>query len=97
MQNQNISFYQVTEDVSIVQQVMNACYQMNIQSVLVEGGARLLQSFIDEDMWDEARIITNEKLYIGEGLPAPLLSNALLNKTEQYFTDKINYFTHIHE
>jgi len=91
--NDLLGYYQVTEDVSIVQQISNACYQMNIQSVLVEGGARLLQSFIDENAWDEARIITNEKLYIGEGLPAPLLSNALQIKSEQYFTDTINYFT----
>jgi len=95
--NDLLGYYQVTEDVSIVQQVMNACYQMNIQSVLVEGGARLLQSFIGEDTWDEARIITNENLTIGEGLAAPLLLKALHNSTEQYFTDKINYFTRIHE
>ena len=37
---------------------LQACYQQKIQSVIVEGGARLLQSFIDEGIWDEARVIT---------------------------------------
>lgn len=85
-------YYQVTEDVSIVHQVLNALVSMSIQSVLVEGGARLLQSFVDEDVWDEARIITNEELYIGEGLPAPVLNNFILERTEKVFSDKISVF-----
>jgi diaminohydroxyphosphoribosylaminopyrimidine deaminase/5-amino-6-(5-phosphoribosylamino)uracil reductase len=59
--------------VNLVHQIVNALYQMKIQSVLVEGGAKLLQSFIDEGMWDEARIIKNEELKINNGLAAPEL------------------------
>lgn len=88
----NVSYYQVTEDVSLVHQLLNACYQNNIQSILVEGGAKLLQAFIDEGMWDEARIITNTSLFIGEGLPAPVLDNFNHAKQEQLLTDSINYF-----
>jgi len=88
----NVSYYQVTEDVSMVHQIVNACYQSNIQSILVEGGAKLLQAFIDEGMWDEARIITNTELFIGEGLPAPVLSSFNHVQQEQLLTDSINYF-----
>lgn len=88
----NVSYYQVTEDVSLVHQVVNACYQNNIQSILVEGGAKLLQAFIDEGMWDEARIITNTELFIGEGLPAPALTNFNHAKHEQLLNDSISYF-----
>jgi diaminohydroxyphosphoribosylaminopyrimidine deaminase / 5-amino-6-(5-phosphoribosylamino)uracil reductase len=90
--NENILFYQVTNDVSIVQQVINALYQLKIQSVLVEGGARLLQSFVDEGMWDEARIITNNKLRIKEGLKAPELKYEQKIGEENYFSDTIEYF-----
>ena len=72
-ENGNLSFYQVTEDVSLVHQIVNALYQLNIQSVIVEGGAKLLQSFIEEEMWDEARVIKNDKLIIHHGLAAPEL------------------------
>ena len=44
---------------------------MNIQSVLIEGGAKTLQSFIDAGLWDEARVITNEELIIENGIAAP--------------------------
>lgn len=79
----HLIYYQVTEDVNLVHQIVNALYQMKIQSVLVEGGARLLQSFIDEEMWDEARIIKNEELIINKGLAAPEL---LLQDAKQEMT-----------
>jgi diaminohydroxyphosphoribosylaminopyrimidine deaminase / 5-amino-6-(5-phosphoribosylamino)uracil reductase len=72
-----VRYYQVTHDVSLVQQVLNAATQLNLQSIIVEGGARLLQSFIDEDCWDEARIITNTGLHNNRGLPAPLFDGAI--------------------
>jgi diaminohydroxyphosphoribosylaminopyrimidine deaminase/5-amino-6-(5-phosphoribosylamino)uracil reductase len=88
----NILYYQVTHDVSLVQQILNACYQHRILSVMVEGGARLLQSFIDEGLWDEARVITNETLFIGEGLPAPQLTHSRFSHDERVLTDRVDYF-----
>ncbi|MDP4248389.1 MAG: dihydrofolate reductase family protein, partial [Bacteroidota bacterium] len=70
-------------------QLSMALYQLNILSVLVEGGATLLQSFIDEGYWDEARIITNEELLVPEGLPAPVLSEAQAVSHEQLLSDRI--------
>lgn len=90
--NYSVGFYQVTEDVSLVYQITNALYQMNIQSVLVEGGAFLLQSFMDEDMWDEAKIITNQELIAGDGLPAPILKSSLLKNRETIYSDTIRYY-----
>jgi diaminohydroxyphosphoribosylaminopyrimidine deaminase/5-amino-6-(5-phosphoribosylamino)uracil reductase len=88
----NCLYYQVTEDVSLVHQLMNALYQLKVQSVIVEGGALLLQSFIDEGVWDEARVITNTQLTIESGLPAPLLKNGYEIKIDSIFTDTINVF-----
>ena len=45
-------------------------YQRNVQSVFVEGGSKLLQSFIDNRNWDEARIFTSRKKF-GKGVSAP--------------------------
>ena len=86
--------YQVAEDASLVHQVLNACYTHGIQSIIVEGGANLLQQFIDEDIWDEARIITGEELFVNGGLPAPALHNAVFRRKENIFNDRIDYFTH---
>ena len=62
---------------------MKACYELKIQSILIEGGKKLLQSFIDKNIWDEALIITNTKMFIGKGLAAPELTDVQLQ--EQFF------------
>lgn len=89
-----VHYYQVGEDASLVHQMANALYQAGVQSLFVEGGARTLQAFIDEDLWDEARIITNEGLIVGEGLPAPVLQHHYLTKTEQCDTDFMRFYSH---
>lgn len=89
----NLAWYQVTDDVSLVHQMIHGLYRMNIQSILVEGGTQLLQSFIDEGMWDEARIITNRQLSIGSGLPAPVLKDHRFIDSTDIFSDTITRFS----
>ena len=90
----NPIYYQVTEDVSLVHQIANALYQMKIQSVLVEGGARLLQSFIDEEMWDEVRKIKNEELKINNGLAAPAFIDRNADEEIKILGDSIKIYNH---
>ena len=90
-------YYQVSEDVSLVHQMLSALYRMSIQSVLIEGGARLLQSFIDEGLWDEARVITNQELIIGEGLAAPVLQHHRLLHAENYLSDTIHIYQPVNQ
>src|SRR5204862_8141641 len=92
-ESDDLLFYQVTEDVSLVHQIINAPYQLKILSVIVEGGAKLLQSFIDENLWDEARVITNEDLIVNTGLDSPqfIFSVSKMGE-EKIFTDKVEFF-----
>lgn len=48
-------------------------FKRNIQSVMVEGGGKLLISLIKENYWDEARVFTASKEF-GEGINAPVIS-----------------------
>lgn len=89
----NVQYYQVTRDASLVHQIAEACYQQKILSVLVEGGAQLQQHFIDEGVWDEARIITNEALRIESGVRAPQLGAANNIHTEKTGNDTICILT----
>jgi diaminohydroxyphosphoribosylaminopyrimidine deaminase / 5-amino-6-(5-phosphoribosylamino)uracil reductase len=74
-ESDHLLFYQVTKDVSLVHQVLNGLYQQNILSVMIEGGPRLIQSFIDEGVWDEARVITNATLTAANGVPSPIIGD----------------------
>ncbi|HET6993740.1 MAG TPA: bifunctional diaminohydroxyphosphoribosylaminopyrimidine deaminase/5-amino-6-(5-phosphoribosylamino)uracil reductase RibD [Chitinophagaceae bacterium] len=92
-EGENLLYYQLSEDASLVHQIVNALYQLKIQSVMIEGGARLLQSFIDEDMWDEARVISNGQLAIGKGLKAPKLENFVRNEGQTLLSDTISVYS----
>ncbi len=89
-------YYRLNKDDKVIHQMMNALYQLGIQSVLVEGGARLQQSFIDESLWDEAWVITgegaNSDLEQINGLPAPLLINAIKISGATLVNDKVEIF-----
>ena len=87
----NILFYKTGAEENLLAVIINLLYQRNINSLLVEGGTKLLQSFIDEGLWDEVRIITNKDLFIKEGITAPHFKNGLLKKTEFIFTDEIQF------
>ena len=91
-ETENILHYQVTRDVNIIHQVLNGLYQMKIISVIIEGGAKLIQSFIDEGIWDEARVITNNSLVLHSGVPSPILTDAALKMEEQYEGDIIKHY-----
>lgn len=94
-EQENLLYYQVTKEVDLVHQIANALYQQKILSVLVEGGARLLQSFIDAGYWDEARIITNDNLYVDVGIAAPVLREAKLVETVHLAGDTIKMLKRI--
>ena len=53
-------------------QLCTFLHQKNIQSLIVEGGSKTLQGFIDSDLWDEARIFTSPKV-LSEGIRKPIL------------------------
>lgn len=52
-------------------------HEHKILSVLIEGGARTLQTFIDAGLWDEARVFTGIS-YFKKGIKAPTLSGKLI-------------------
>ncbi len=88
----NLLYYQVSRDEDLLEQVNRALYKMHIQSVLVEGGGRLLQSFFDDELWDEARIITNGEMLHPTGLPAPDAGEMELQESLTLHSDTIRFY-----
>jgi diaminohydroxyphosphoribosylaminopyrimidine deaminase / 5-amino-6-(5-phosphoribosylamino)uracil reductase len=86
-------YYKIKKEGSLIQQIMNALYKLNILSVIVEGGAKLIQSFLDEGIWDEARVISNKQLAIDKGLAAPQLMNGFKIDEINFLTDEIKIYT----
>jgi len=70
--------------------ILNELHQRSIRSVLVEGGAELLQHFIRSGKWDEARVISSA-VKLARGTAAPVLGVELA-RTEQMREDRLDFY-----
>lgn len=70
LEQEGLRSYQISGE--LLPQLMEACKQNEIQSIIVEGGSKTLHNFIEADLWDEARIF-NAPIHFGDGLKAPSL------------------------
>ncbi len=61
-------------------QVTEYLYKQGIQSLFIEGGAKVLEHFIASGFWDEARVFTGKKFF-HDGIKAPSLKGTLLSTT----------------
>lgn len=73
--DQHIEYVQIDQFKNIIQQCMNKLYERQINSIIIEGGALLLQSFIDVNLWDEARVFIGNKAF-EKGLKAPTINSS---------------------
>jgi len=65
----------------IVWSVLADLYQRKVQSLIVEGGTQLFQSFIDMNAWDEVRAFKCEKEF-KTGIKRPEFYGALINSDD---------------
>lgn len=64
-----------------IREILNDLYQRKIQSLIVEGGAQLLNKFIQENLWDEARVFFGQ-VQFGKGIPAPKIHGSIIDEME---------------
>jgi diaminohydroxyphosphoribosylaminopyrimidine deaminase/5-amino-6-(5-phosphoribosylamino)uracil reductase len=83
-------YYWSCGDVHNPKNVLNRLHREGVLSVLIEGGAHVLQSFIDAGLWDEARIISGS-IELHSGLKAPSIEQDFSHE-ERSATDVIRYY-----
>lgn len=64
-------------------QILNDLHQMNILSVLVEGGAETLRQFIRRNLWDEI-YVEQAPIYLHQGVKAPDFPENKEQKVREY-------------
>lgn len=70
---ENIIFEGINFEQNVAQQILKILYKRQIQSVIIEGGNQTLQTFIDENLWDEARLFIGNKSF-ESGIKAPIIA-----------------------
>ncbi|MBU1821406.1 MAG: bifunctional diaminohydroxyphosphoribosylaminopyrimidine deaminase/5-amino-6-(5-phosphoribosylamino)uracil reductase RibD [Bacteroidetes bacterium] len=85
-----VSFGRIVRDHDEVPQILADLHARKIQSVLVEGGARVLEAFISQGLWDEIRRCQGP-MRLGAGVKAPAVAGALV-KSEEMAGDVWTYY-----
>ncbi len=90
----NTRYVQIKKDQELLNSTFDYLHSINISSLIVEGGYNLLSSIINNEIWDEARIITNTNLFAGSGITSPILKGKVY-KTEFLDTDRIDFLRNL--
>jgi diaminohydroxyphosphoribosylaminopyrimidine deaminase / 5-amino-6-(5-phosphoribosylamino)uracil reductase len=64
---------------NLIKQVIENLYAKKIQSIMVEGGAVLMNSLLEHDLWDEIRVFRATKCF-GQGIKAPQIRGVLFDR-----------------
>ena len=68
---------------------LESLHAQHIQSLIVEGGAETLQSFIEKDLWDEIRVETNAQMTVSDGTRAPQIPANAIAYCQQVYDGNI--------
>lgn len=77
----SISKNEMPFDEDLAANIASFLFEQNIQSVLIEGGTKTLQTFIDSNLWDEARVFKGAVSF-NKGIKAPEFNFASSNNTQ---------------
>ncbi len=77
-------------DLYLPQQILYQLYLMDVQSIIVEGGRKTLDLFIQAGLWDEARVFVGTESWT-EGIGAPKL-NGDLKEEIQVGSDQLKIY-----
>ncbi|TXF77467.1 bifunctional diaminohydroxyphosphoribosylaminopyrimidine deaminase/5-amino-6-(5-phosphoribosylamino)uracil reductase RibD [Chryseobacterium sp.] len=89
----NLKFIRIEKE-NFLENLMQKLYEKQIQSVLVEGGRFTLEQFISTGLWDEAIVIKNENLRLGNGTEAPDFDFDLAD-SKQFRDNSIEFYKNI--
>jgi diaminohydroxyphosphoribosylaminopyrimidine deaminase/5-amino-6-(5-phosphoribosylamino)uracil reductase len=75
-ENQNNNLQWIKTSSFSPQAILTKLFELKIQSIIIEGGATILNSFINDNCWDEARVFTSPQTF-KNGIEAPEIEGIL--------------------
>ena len=81
---QGVTVCPVGDAADMIPSILETLHRQGLQALLVEGGARLLQSFIDAGLWDEA-FVEESPLRLGAGVESPVMPHGQVYERQRFF------------
>ena len=88
----NLEYVALDFSKDILPQICTVLYDRKIQSLLVEGGTTLLQSFIDSELWDEIFVEHSAKT-LNEGVKSPIMPKGAIMQMEMRDGVCVSHYT----
>ena len=89
---ENVKQVELDFDSDVLPQILDHLGSIGVNSLLVEGGATTLQSFINAALWDDARVEVNPSLVLGDGVAAPALPEGLEGGKQQLSGNEVFFY-----
>lgn len=90
---ENLEYITLDFSKDILPQIFTVLYKRKIQSLLVEGGTTLLQSFINSGVWDEI-FVEHSARVLGEGVKSPIIPKGIKMQSELRDKTCVSHYTH---
>ena len=87
--SENCIYENAIFDTKLTRTIAIILYKYGIQSIVVEGGRQTLQSFIEDNLWDEARVFIGN-IHLKSGLKAPIINGYF--QTKNIIDDQLKLF-----
>ncbi len=88
----NIIYHKINDWENLIDWMIKFLFEQRLNAVIVEGGSKTLQSFIDKNLWDEAIVITNTLMNLNNGILAPILKNEMPLTSQKVLSDLIDFY-----
>ena len=79
--SEKLIFEGINFDKNVAKKICAILYKHHIESLIIEGGTKTIQTFIDENLWDEAYIFSTEKVF-KNGVKAPVFSGKMVSEID---------------
>lgn len=87
---QNLTYVPIDFSKDVINQILAQLYQNNLASVIIEGGQNTLQHFINENLWDEARVFESQSK-LKSGIKAPKFTSKS-SQTIKILDNQLKYY-----
>ncbi|RYY50785.1 MAG: riboflavin biosynthesis protein RibD [Chitinophagaceae bacterium] len=87
-----VTFIKMPDNKPLLPFLMDQLYHFKVNSLIVEGGSKLLTSFIEAGIWDEAFVIKNIQMLLHHGVSAPSIPSDLIRACTTLGADQVEHF-----
>lgn len=88
--DENVDFIALKPTKNRLVEILKVLHKKNLQSLIIEGGSKTINSFIAEGLWDEARVLKGKSIF-ENGLAAPKINSNFANSFK-FGKDTINIY-----